>query len=148
MSEIEIKTGLEGFVMLDGITFVDKADIRALRSFNEEPAYTGIEALAQAGAFHIRQLTGFERHIFLLKVGSCSIPTQPLNGEMAISGRLLNRSDSAFRCELKGEMAGKTVMEGEFFYAASDYCTQTSREILRGHYEKTFSCLLIDTNQD
>jgi len=80
-TEIEIHTGLDTFVMLDTITGVSATKIGAIRVFCGTPVYMGLEALAQLGAFHIRHLTGFERHIFLLKIGICRIPPgKPLDG--------------------------------------------------------------------
>ena len=147
MREIEINTGLDGFILLDAITSVDPTEIRAIRTFENAHAYLGIETLAQAGAFHLRWLTGFERHIFLLKVGACNIPSDPLNGEMRIAGKLLSRSDSAFRCMLRGECGDAAVIQGDFFFGAADYDTRFNKELIRSHYEKTMACLLKDTNQ-
>jgi hypothetical protein len=147
-NKIKINTGLSGFVMIDAIISVGDEGIKVVRSFDRTPVYEVIEALAQTGALYIRRLTGFNKHIFLLKIEVCDIPAGPLQGKFVISAELAGRSESAFRCSLRGEGSNGTVIEGSFLYASSEYGEKFDGKILRDHYEKVFSCLLKDTYRD
>jgi len=143
--EINIHTGRDSFIMLDAITSVNATQISGIRSFSDEPLYAGIEALAQLGAFHIRYLNAFERHVFLLKIESCRFNTgESLKGGFTLSGELINRSDSAFYCRMMAGKEGQNVIAGEFLFAAADYDQKFQSKTLRLHYEKVFSCLLND----
>jgi len=145
MAEIVINTGLHGFIMLDRVQEVNDSHIVGTCTFSNAPVYAGLESLAQLGAYHIRHLTGFARHVFLIKIVHCSLPPERgMDGEYLLSGNLLNQSESSFHCRLKAERENKTVMEGEFLYAAVDYDHNFRSERLRDHYAKVFSCLQKD----
>ncbi len=144
-TEIVINTGLNGFIMLDRILEVSESHIVCTRSFSGAPVYAQLEALAQLGAYHIRHLTGFSRHVFLIKIARCSLPRgKDMEGEYLLSGNLLSRSDSSFHCLLKAEKGDSAVMEGEFLYAAVAYDHNFRSGSLRRHYAKVFSCLQKD----
>jgi len=144
-TEIVINTGLNGFIMLDGIAAVTDSHITGTRYFSDAPVYLGLESLAQLGAFHVRRLIDFSRHVFLLKIVNCSLPAgHGLNGEYALSGKIINRSDAAFLSRLRAEREGEKAIEGDFLYASIDYDTNFRKETLRHHYRKLFSCLQND----
>jgi len=149
MTEIVIHTGLHGFIMLDSILEVNISHIVGTRSFADVPVYEGLESLAQLGAYHIRAMSDFSRHVFLMKIVHCSLPPEKvMNGEYILSGDLLSQSTSSFHCRLKAERKRKTVMEGEFLYAAVDYNDDFQGDRLRHHYAKVFSCLQRDIRTD
>lgn len=102
-ANIVINTGLGGFIMLDRILEVNAARIVGTRTFTGVPAALPLESLAQLGAFHIRHITGFSKHVFLIKIVNCSIPLKMPDGEYVLSGKLLNRTDSSFRSSMKAE---------------------------------------------
>ncbi len=144
-TKIEIHTGLAGFIMLDGVREAGATEITGFRSFSDEPVYLGLEALAQLGAFQIRRFTGFDRHIFLLKIADCRLSTgKSLKGRFVLTGKLLSRSNSAFFCRMKAEKGKTLVIEGDFLFASVDYDQKFKRETLRRHYERIFTCLLND----
>lgn len=148
-TEITIHSGRDGFMMVDAITSINAVRISGISIFSDEPLYAGLEALAQLGAFHIRYITAFDRHVFLLKIKHCRISAEgSLSGKFALSGALINRSDSAFCCQLTAEAAGKAAIEAEFFFASVNYDQNFKRELLQTHYEKIFSCLLKDIKPD
>lgn len=148
-TEIIIHTGLDGFVMVDRILEADQSHIVGARSLSHAPVSMGVEALAQLGAYHIRSLTDFSRHVFLIKIVYCSLPREKvIDGEYLISGNILNQSASSFHYRLKAEKDGTTVMEGEFLYAAVDYDQNFQGDRLRHHYGKVFSCLQRDLKTD
>lgn len=148
-TEIVIHTGLNDFVMLDRVLEVSASHIMGSRSFSDAPVYLGLESLTQLGAYHIRHLVSFSRHVFLLKIVHCSLPpAQILNGKYMLSGSLLSRSNSAFSCRLKAESEEKLIFEGHFLYASVDYDENFKKGALRRHYRKVFSCLRSDLKQD
>jgi hypothetical protein len=145
-ANILIDTGLTGFIMLDRVMDVSASRIVGAKSFTGLSAYLRLESLAQLGAFHIRYVTGFSRHVFLIKIVSCSIPLRTVTeGEYVLSGDLVSRSDSSFRCFLKAERDKETAAEAELLYAAVDYDHNFKKGILRDHYAEVFSCLQRDS---
>ena len=144
-ANIVINTGLAGFIMLDRVLEVTASRIVGTKSFTGVPAYLPLESLAQLGAFHIRYITGFSRHVFLIKIVSCSIPLRTaMEGEYVLSGNLVGRSDSSFRSFVKAEKDKETAAEAELLYAAVDYDHNFKKGILHDHYTKVFSCLQRD----
>jgi hypothetical protein len=143
--EFIIQTGLDGFVMLDRLLEVDVSNITGIRIFSHAPIYTGLEALAQLGAYHIRHLTGFSRHVFLIKIAHCCLPPEKvLEGEYVLSGDLISQSDTSFCYQLKADKKGKTLMEGEFIFSSIDYDHNFKKDTLQSHYAEVFSCLQRD----
>jgi hypothetical protein len=142
---IVINTGLAGFIMLDRVLEVSSSRIVGTRSFTGVPAYLPLESLAQLGAFHVRHITGFSRHVFLIKIVTCSIPLRTaMEGEYVLSGNLLGRTDSSFRSFMKAERGKEPAAEAELLYAAVDYDHNFKKGILHDHYKKVFSCLQRD----
>jgi hypothetical protein len=129
--------------MLDRVLEVSASRIIGTRSFAGAPPYLPLESLAQLGAFHIRYITGFSRHVFLIKIVSCSIPLA-MEGEYVLSGNLLGRTDSSFRSLVKAERDREAAAEAELLYAAVDYDHNFKKGILHDHYKKVFSCLQRD----
>lgn len=145
-ANIVINTGLSGFIMLDRVLEVSASRIVGTRSFTGVPAFLPLESLAQLGAFHIRYVTEFSRHVFLIKIVSCSIPlSTALEGEYVLSGNLLSRTDSSFRSLVKAERDREAAAEAEFLFAAVDYDLNFKKRILHDHYIKVFSCLQRDS---
>jgi hypothetical protein len=108
-----------------------------------------VESLAQLGAFHIRFLTGFEKHAFLLKINRCLMPRQgTLKGRYLLQGTLLSRSNAAFSYELEAGQGDQLEIAGNFLYAAVDYDDVFKKEWLREHYLRLFSCLRNVTEKD
>jgi len=144
-TNIVINTGLSGFIMLDRVLEVSASRIVGTKFFSDPPAYLPLESLAQIGAFHIRYITGYSRHVFLIKIVSCSIPLRiATEGEYVLSGKLLGRTGSSFRSFVKAERDKETAAEAELLYAAVDYDHNFKEDVLRDHYMKVFSCLQKD----
>jgi len=143
--ELTVNTGLGGFVLIDEITETGTDSINGIKRFSNSPAYLGIESLAQLGAYHVRFLTRFERHAFLLKITHCRMPAeQVLDGRYLLHGTLMNRSDSAFVYTLKAKKESDSLIYGEFLYGTLDYNDNFNKEVLQNHYRKVFSCLQSD----
>jgi hypothetical protein len=143
--EIVVHSGLDGFVMLDRVLEVGVSNITGTRIFSHAPIYTGLEALAQLGAYHVRYLTGFSRHVFLIKIAHCCLPPEKvLEGEYVLSGNLISQSDTSFCYRLNADKKGKTLMEGEFIFSSIDYDHNFKKDTLHHHYAEVFSCLQRD----
>jgi hypothetical protein len=147
-AEIVVHTGLKTFTLLDRIDGIGASHITGSSSFSDAPVYLCLEALAQLGAFYVRHLADFSRHVFLLKIVSCSLPSSHvLKGEYSLSGRLLSRSASAFSCRLKAEKGSTDMIKGEFLYASIDYDGNFKKDILQRYYREMFACLHSDSKR-
>ena len=141
-TNIEINSGLNSFLMLDCILDVSDSRIIGTRSFSSVQPYLILESLAQLGAIHVRRLTDFSKHVFLMKIVRCFIPMKTgIDGECLLSGDLAGRSNSSFRYFLKAEKDGVTTARAELLYAALEYDKNFKNEILHDHYARVFSCL-------
>ena len=137
-----INTRLPGFVLLDEITQAEEKVITGARRFSDAAPCLGMESLAQLGAFHVRFLTGFRKHAFLVKINRCFI-SRPgaLKGKYLLQGVLVSRSSAAFSYELQARKGKNLAIEGNFLYAAVDYDDVFRKEKLQEHYQRLFSCL-------
>ncbi|HAJ26967.1 MAG TPA: hypothetical protein DCG53_06930 [Syntrophus sp. (in: bacteria)] len=142
---ITICSGMSGFVLIDRIIEIGPDKIMAGKAMKRAPIFSGIEALAQAGALHTRYLNDFDRHAFLLKIQRCSLPPgRELDGEFLIRGVLAGRSAASFLYRLCLEKNGWPAMEGEFLIGTVAYDFRFPRGILEKRYRDLFACL-IDT---
>ena len=129
-------------MLLDAITSVDENTIVGAREFSQDFPWLGIEALAQLGAFHVRQLTDFQKHSFLLKINRFSLPqSETLQGSYLLQGTLVSRSRAAFVYELQAIKGKMLEFSGNFLYAAVDYDDTFIEERLHNHYLRIFRCL-------
>ncbi len=146
---IKVNTGLSSFILVDRIIQAEEKEISGIKTFNNEPAYLGLESLAQLGAFHVRYVTGFKRHAFLMKIDRCLMPgKQGMNGTYALSGTLVSRSSSAFSYTLQAKKGNAVSLEGEFLFATVAYDKNFKKEILKEHYKNVFLCLQNDSKKD
>ncbi len=147
--QINIHTGLVGFVLLDRLTEVSAQSIAGHKHFAAPSATLLMESLAQLGASHVRHLTDFAKHAFLLKIKTCSLPPGPLPpGNYTFAGQLQSQSSSVFSHRLQAFASDTVIMEGIFLFALADYDANFSREILQQHYQRIFACLQTDTARD
>jgi hypothetical protein len=143
---ITINTGLNDFVLIDTISDIGVEHIRGCTHFVRTPPYLGIESLAQMGAYHVRFLTSFERHAFLMKINRCTVSGQDLlDGMCRLHGTFTSKSNAAFAYNLSAEIEQTVVIEGEFLFGTVEYNVSLKKEVLQNHYRKVFSCLRNDT---
>jgi len=143
--KIIINTGLDDFVLIDDISDIGVKHISGSKHFVCAPSYLGIESLAQLGAYHVRFLTSFERHAFLLKINRCEVSVQDLLGGMCfLYGTLTKKSDAAFAYDLLVETEHTILIEGEFLFGTIEYNATLKKKVLQNHYRKVFSCLWND----
>ncbi len=142
MDRIDIHTNLDGFVLLDRISSIDKTAVTGHKHFTKAPLYLGIETLAQLGACHVRFITDFEKHAFLLKVNQCIISgTHILDGKFKLEGHLQNHSQLAYTYSLKAFKDKTSVIKGEFLFALADFDENFNREILQKRYKELLTTL-------
>lgn len=134
--------------MPERILHLDKERIELLKTVaeNEAQIHTGIETLAQTGAFHLRHRCGLDRHAFLLKIDRYhSRELWPTPGCYTVQGHLVGGSSQAFAYDLSAILDDTTCFEGRFLFALRDYDQAFQREVLETHYRKLLSCLKNDT---
>lgn len=149
LQKITVNTGRDRFILLDKIVQAEPHLIQGMKTFNREPAYLGIETLAQLGAFHVRYITDFQRHAFVLKINQCRMPSQTdLIGTYHLSGVLVSRSEFAFSYELQARSKGQIQIEGVFLFATVDYDRHFRQENLQRHYRDVFTCLQSVTKEE
>lgn len=139
---IIINSGLPSVFLLSRITAISPDEIRGTATFNGKAVFTLIEALAQLGAFHIRKVEGFQRQVFLMKVGQCTLPQPlPTAGPLDLTGKVTGQSDRSFVYRLCAKRQGEVVMAGEFWFSTVDYDERFDVTKLKDHYEQVFACL-------
>ena len=137
-----VHSGLPAFLLLDAITAAGDKTITGAREFSAALPWLGIEALAQLGAFHVRQLTGFQKHAFLLKINRFLLPqSETLQGRYLLQGTLVSRSKTAFVYELQAMQGTALEFSGSFLYATVDYDDTFAESKLYNHYLRIFRCL-------
>jgi hypothetical protein len=146
MGRVDIHTGLNGFVLVDRIVKIGRANIEGVRRFSNAPVFCGIESLAQLGAMHVRFLTDLEKHAFLLKINHCGIASgKDLDGSFQLYGKLVAKSGRAFSYRLEAQLGCEKLIAGEFLFATMDYGNPFKREILQDYYQKVLACLQNDS---
>lgn len=142
METLTIHTGLDRFLLLDSISEIMQSSIKGTLFLSGDHRYLGIESLAQLGAMHVRFITGFSGHAFLLSIRTCSIQEKFVpNSNLLLSGKLLSRSTSGFLYALDAVSEGETFIAGEFLFATIPYDQNFKKKCLESHYRKVFSCL-------
>ena len=137
-----INSGLPDFLLLDAITRTGERTIAGVRKFSAALPWLGIEALAQLGAFHVRQLTGFQKHAFLLKINRFQLPqSETLQGCYLLHGRLVSHSSTAFVYEVQAIKREALEFSGNFLYATVNYDDAFAESRLHNHYLRIFRCL-------
>ncbi|HOV85586.1 MAG TPA: hypothetical protein PLM79_04440 [Syntrophobacteraceae bacterium] len=137
-----IRSMQTGFLLLDRILEVGAGKIVGEKTFHGGPAYLGIEALAQLGAYHVRFLNDFRKHAFLLKIQSCTIPTgSTLRGPYRLFGELRAGSAHSYAHHLEARREDGIVWGGEFLFSTVEYDDRFKKDLLQTHYGKIFSCL-------
>lgn len=141
-------------MLLDGVSAVQDAGLRAWRRLRRVPFWHIWEAAAQCAALHQRCRCGFDRHAFLL--GMAGTPTAAVWGlpeACVLDGRL----DMLARLTQQGDGAAIYALEATYTPAAADgtcrracwevrigLCAYDGRfraDLLRKRYEELFQCL-------
>lgn len=142
MERIDINTQMDGFHLLTSVTDLDPGMIGGTAAFVDQPAFVAMESLAQLGALHVRWLCDFSKHAFLLKVERFSLPGERrISGLLALSGRLLVRSQAAFSYDLTVSGIWENPLMGRFLFSVKEYDDTFEKEVLATRYREVFQCL-------
>lgn len=141
-------------MLLDGVSAVQEAGLRAWRRLRRAPFWHVWEAAAQCAALHQRYRCGFARHAFLLGMARTPAPAAwGLPDAVALEGRLELRAGLV----QQGDGAALYALEATYAPAAGNVppcrscwevrigcCAYDGRfraERLRQRYEELFRCL-------
>lgn len=142
MERIDINTHMDGFHLLTSVTDIDERRIGGTATFVDQPAFVVMESLAQLGALHVRWLCDFSKHAFLLKVERFSLPRESrISGTLALSGRLMVRSQAAFSYDLTASGGWENPLMGRFLFSVKAYDDTFGKKILTTRYKEVFQCL-------
>ncbi len=149
MEKIDIHTGIDDFSPLTAITDVGKESISGICDFDKSPVFMALEACAQLGAYHVRQMIHFDDHAFLLKINAFPLPEADcLDGRYRLLGKLTGRSDQAFSYEITMTDEHNVKTKGGFLIATKPYDEEFDKTILKPYYQKVFSCLKTESAND
>lgn len=134
---------MEHFRLVSRIIRVLPESIFAEADFNKSPLYTGLEAMAQLSAMHVRQALEFERHAFLLKVNQWVMPVMHvLDGCYSIQADLRSQSSNAFAYEVETYGPNDIQLRCELLIGTKDYDNHFRKDVLKVHYQKVFKDLI------
>lgn len=144
MERTVINTGLDSFIMPDSILLANDTTLVTEKTLGAGDIceFILIETLAQTGALHVRYLSDFNKHAFLLKINgfSMNVSVQKYR-EFRFTCVLQSFSKTACAYKLGAEAAGTQVCEGDFLFATVPYDNRFDKDILENHYRKVFTCL-------
>jgi hypothetical protein len=142
MAQLTIKSHMAGFQLLRRVTDVSKRRMQADARFAQWPVYTGLEAMAQLAALHVRHNLAFDRHAFLLKVGCCDLPAlKTLEGGFSLTADCVSQSSQSFAYRVVALGPEDVIMRAELLIGTQDYDEQFSKDRLKHHYRKLFETL-------
>jgi len=142
MDRLEINTHLTSFIMPDQIIKANDHEIEGIKFFADLPVFTAIETMAQLSALHVRFLTQFQKHAFLLKINHCNIDDNNLlTGTFNISCKLESNGKLAYSYTVQAFLNNIIKFSGKFLIGVVDYSSDFKHDILKQHYQRVFSCL-------
>jgi hypothetical protein len=142
MEALNIPSRMARFCLIGRLSAVSPKEICAVVHFDGAPAYTGLEAMAQVAALHVRRILDFERHAFLLRVYDWQLPfAHCLTGEFRIRAGLRSHSSSAFRYEVAALGADRLDLNSSLLIGTRDYGDRFSEDILKVHYQGLWAAL-------
>ncbi len=142
---LNIRTKRDDFEMIDRISAVDSRHIEGIKTLEGCPVAMVIESLAQLGALHVRFITAFKKHCFLLLIPHLEIlDTSALHGSYRLYGSLTAESKRAFSYTLRATRRNRDCLKGRLVFGTLDYDARFRRERLAKHYQRMFACLTKD----
>lgn len=164
MGTIEIRSGLNDFLLLDRILQCKEDKLGAEKYFSSSEQYLLLESCAQAAAFHVRYLCDFHRHAFLLQIkyfqgltvpGSRFLaeerqspeensinPESGIQGRVGISAEMISCSQSTFAYQVHARQEEEVLARGELLIGTTEYNRDLPEERLKPYYQEAFACLL------
>jgi len=141
VERLTINTALNDFVLIDTITSMNSDNFSGAQTFNDDPLFMGIESCAQLASMHVRHITDFSKHAFLLKVKYFSAQEEVLNGLYVITGKLLSHGSDSYSYKLCAKGGNDERFTAELIIGTTPYSEKLNQEELEAYYKKVFLCL-------
>jgi hypothetical protein len=142
MEIVKINSRIQHFKIVSKILESYPGGIDAEAVFHTDPLYTGLEAMAQTAALHVRHSLRFERHAFLLSVHHCQMPPiGALTGVFRVTAGLRNRSSEAFLYHAVVSGPHGADFHSELLIGTRAYDDGFKKEVLAAHYQKMWARL-------
>jgi hypothetical protein len=142
MARLTINSHMAGFQLIRRVTDVSDRRIQADAAFAQWPVYTGLEAMAQLAALHVRYSLVFERHAFLLKIERCDLPTlETLAGDFSLTAERTGQSSQSFAYGVIAQGPGDLTMQAQLLVGTLDYDERFKKDRLKRYYRKLFEAL-------
>jgi hypothetical protein len=142
MARLTINSHMPCFQLIRRVTDVSDRCIQAESAFAQWPVYTGLEAMAQLAALHVRYSLAFERHAFLLKIDRCDLPTlETLDGDFSLTAERVGQSSQSFAYGVTVQGPDDLTLQAQLLIGTLDYDERFKRYRLKPHYRKLFEAL-------
>lgn len=142
METLKITSRMPCFRVVSKVLEISPDGIEARALFDGDPPYTGLEAMAQTAALHVRHSLRFDRHAFLLSVHHCQLPEiVALAGPFRIKAEMRGRSSEAFVYKVTANGPQGVHFDAELLIGTRDYDDRFKKEILFAHYRKMWDRL-------
>lgn len=142
MARLTIDSHMPCFQLIRRVTEVSGRRIKADAAFAQWPVYTGLEAMAQLAALHVRCSLDFERHAFLLKVDRCILPMlETLVGDFSLTAERVSQSSQSFTYGVIAQGPDGLTIRAQLLIGTLDYDERFNKDRLKQHYRKLFEAL-------
>ena len=148
MARLTINSHMPCFQLLRRVTAVSNQRIEALAEFVKWPIYTGLEAMAQLAALHVRHSLIFERHAFLLSVDRCDLPLlETLDGDFYLTAERVSQSSRVFVYGTTARGPDDLTIRARLLIGTQDFDERFKEDRLKRYYRKVFKDLLNGRNR-
>ncbi len=142
MALLTINSHMPCFQLIRRITDVSNRRIQAVAAFVQWPVYTGLEAMAQLAALHVRHTLTFERHAFLMKVDRCDLPLpETLDGDFNLTAERVGQSSQSFAYGTTVQGPDGIAIKAQLLIGTQDYDERFKKDRLKQYYRKLFLAL-------
>jgi hypothetical protein len=142
MARLTINSRMPCFQLIRRVTDMSNRRVQADAAFAQWPVYTGLEAMAQLAALHVRYSLDFERHAFLLKVERCDLPTlETLDGDFSLTAERLSQSSQSFAYGTTAQGPDGLTIQAQLLIGTLDYDERFKKDRLKQYYRKLFEAL-------
>ena len=142
MARLTIHSHMPCFQLIRRVTDVSNRSVQADAAFAQWPIYTGLEAMAQLAALHVRYSLDFERHAFLLKVDRCDLPApEKLDGDFSLTAERVSQSSQSFAYGTIAQGPNGLTIEAQLLIGTLDYDERFKKDRLKQYYRKLFETL-------
>ena len=139
MACLTIHSQLNDFKLVAGIAQVFELHLTGEAVFDCMPVYSGLEAMAQLAALHVRHGLEFRRHAFLLKVGHSVWPAQErLDGYFQLRAERYGSSSNAFAYQATARGPEGLHLQADLLIGTKAYDHEFQEKILAAHYRRIF----------